>query len=136
MPTQVRRINLLDLQKNIAVGVALPFNQPGVFKSTFSTKDQIKSNLINLLLTNKGERIFNPEFGADLNTALFEGITDQTSEGITNLINDSVRNFIPEIEVTSVNFNTDLTDQNKISISVSYIIRLSGTSDQVTIEFI
>ena len=41
---QTIRVNPLDLQKNIAIGVSLPFNGPGVFKSTYTTKDQIKSN--------------------------------------------------------------------------------------------
>jgi hypothetical protein len=57
------------LQKNIAIGVSLPFGVCGtdqLFNQTYSTKDQTKSNLINLLLTNKGERILNPEFGSDL----------------------------------------------------------------------
>ena len=75
---QTIRVNPLDLQKNIVIGVSLPFNAPGVFNKTYSTKDQIKSNLINLLLTDKGERIMNPEFGADLKTALFEGIFEDT----------------------------------------------------------
>ena len=52
---QTVRVNPLDLQGNIAIGVSLPFNGPaGPFNSTYSTKDQTKSNLINLLLTNKG----------------------------------------------------------------------------------
>ena len=56
------RVDPRDLQRNTAIGVRLPFNAPGVFYSTFSTKDQLKYNLINLLLTSKGERIYNPEF--------------------------------------------------------------------------
>ena len=55
---QTTRVNPLDLQKNIAIGVSLPFDGPsGPFNKTYSTADQIKSNLINLLLTNKGERL-------------------------------------------------------------------------------
>ena len=72
---QTIRVNPLDLQKNIVIGVSLPFNAKGVFNKTYSTKEQIKSNLINLLLTDKGERIMNPEFGADLRRSLFENMT-------------------------------------------------------------
>ena len=50
---QTIRVNPLDLQKNIVIGVSLPFNAKGVFNKTYSTKEQIKSNLINLLLTDK-----------------------------------------------------------------------------------
>ena len=60
-------INPLDRKRNIYIGVSLPFNGRSVFNFTTNTKDQTKSNIINLLLTNRGERIFNPEFG--LNTS-------------------------------------------------------------------
>ena len=73
---RVTRVNPLDLQKNIAIGVALPFNAPGVFKSTYTTKDQIKSNLVNLLLTSVGERVMNPNFGCELKRFVFEGISE------------------------------------------------------------
>mgnify|MGYP003352512083 CR=1 FL=1 len=80
------RVDPRDLQKNIAIGVGLPFNKVSAFKSTYSTKEQIKYNLINLLLTNKGERIENPEFGADLKKELFENIDENTFENIKNKI--------------------------------------------------
>jgi hypothetical protein len=34
----------------------------GVFNNTYSTKDQVKSNLINLLLTDKGERVIDGNY--------------------------------------------------------------------------
>ena len=84
---QTIRVNPLDLQKNIAIGVALPFNGPGVFKSTYTTKDQIKSNLINLLLTDVGERVMNPNFGTNLKRFLFEGITNINNEALIDSLN-------------------------------------------------
>ena len=133
---QIIRINPLDLQKNIAIGISLPFNGPkGPFNSTYSTKDQVKSNLINLLLTNKGERVFNPEFGADLKKVLFEGITDDLTSTIEDLIITNINIFIPAIAATKVDVLSD-KDNNKISITVTYQLILSGTPDQVTIEFL
>ena len=61
----LRNINVLDLRPSTGVGVGLPFNAPGVFRTVYTTKEQIKYNLINFLLTDKRERIFNPTFGAD-----------------------------------------------------------------------
>jgi hypothetical protein len=58
--------NPINLNKNITIGISLPFNAPSAFRSTYSFKDQLKYNLVNLLLTNKGERIFNPNFGTDI----------------------------------------------------------------------
>ena len=133
---QTTRVNPLDLQKNIAIGVSLPFNGPsGPFNKTYSTKEQIKSNLINLLLTNKGERVFNPEFGADIKKVLFEGITEDTSALIQNLITTNINYFIPEINVVDVVVEPN-EDNNSYNIVVKYSLVISGTSDQITVQFI
>jgi phage baseplate assembly protein W len=139
MPTSViTRVNPLDLQGNIAIGVSLPFNGPaGPFNSTYSTKDQIKSNLINLLLTNKGERIMNPQFGSDLGKVLFEGITDNTKEIIRRLINTNVSLFVPEVQLDEILIEeAPQYNNNSISVTVKYRIRISQNADQVTVQFI
>ena len=131
---QTIRVNPLDLQKNIVIGVSLPFNAPGVFNKTYSTKDQIKSNLINLLLTDKGERIMNPEFGADIRRSLFENITNDSVELLQFKIIDAISIFIPEIELGNVEVIPDF-DYNTLNITVSYRLRISNTPDQVTLQF-
>ena len=135
---QTTRVNPLDLQGNIAIGVSLPFNGPaGPFNSTYSTQDQIKSNLVNLLLTNKGERIMNPEFGCDLKNALFEGITESTSELIKNLIITSVTLFVPEIQLIEILVEqASEYNNNSVSVTVKYKMKISQTADQVTVQFI
>ena len=133
---QTVRVNPLDLQGNIAIGVSLPFNGPaGPFNKTYSTADQIKSNLVNLLLTNKGERVFNPEFGADIRKVLFEGITEDTSALIQNLITTNVNFFIPEINIDDVVVEPN-EDNNSYNIIVKYNLVISGTADQITVQFI
>jgi hypothetical protein len=132
---QTTQVNPLDLQGNIAIGVSLPFDGPVAFNSTYSTSDQIKSNLINLLLTNKGERVFNPEFGADLKTVIFEGITEETNELIRNLVSTNVSIFVPEVTIENLNIVKD-EDHNTISVTVQYRINISGKSDQITVEFV
>jgi phage baseplate assembly protein W len=134
---QVIRINPLDLQKNIAIGISLPFgcgNTDQTFNQTYSTKDQIKSNLINLLLTQKGERILNPLFGSDLKRILFESITPVTETLIEDVITSSVNIYIPEITIADIVLDNDI-DNNTINITINYIINLSGTSDNITIQF-
>ena len=37
-----------DLKPRVAIGVDIPFNAPGVFRSNYQTKDAIKSNLLNI----------------------------------------------------------------------------------------
>ena len=131
---QTIRVNPLDLQKNIAIGVSLPFNTPGVFKSTYTTKDQIKSNLLNLLLTDIGERIMNPNFGTLLRRFLFEGITDNNIESLRESISNSIAIYIPEIIVLEIIVSPN-TDYNSIELNVNYVLKISNTPDQVTVQF-
>lgn len=131
---QTIRVNPLDLQKNIAIGVALPFNAPGVFKSTFTTKDQIKSNLVNLLLTDVGERVMNPGFGTVLRRFIFEGITENNIEILKDNLLESISIFVPDITVTNIQIVPN-SDYNTIALYVDYVLNVSNTPDQVTVQF-
>ena len=131
---QTTRVNPLDLQGNIAIGVALPFNAPGVFKSTYTTKDQIKSNLVNLLLTDAGERVMNPTFGCDLKRFIFEGITESNINNLKESLANSIAVFVPEVSVTDI-IVVPNTDFNAIDLTINYILRISQTPDQVTVQF-
>jgi phage baseplate assembly protein W len=131
---QIVRIDPLDLQKSRAVGVSIPFNGGGVFNSTLSTQAQIKSNLINLLLTSKGERPFNPQFGSNFKKLLFEPLTDILTESIKENILISINTYIPEIVVTGMDIIPN-SEENSISAMVSYKLKISGTKDQIYIDF-
>ena len=129
---QTIRVNPLDLQGNIAIGVSLPFNKP--FNSTYSTKDQIKSNLINLILTTRGERVMNPLFGTGLRDFLFEGITTSNLENLKIDLLNSINIFIPEISVTDLDIISN-PDSNSIELNLSYVLNISNTPDQITVQF-
>lgn len=131
---QTIRVNPLDLQKNIAIGVSLPFNGPCVFNSTFTTKDQIKSNLVNLLLTSTGERIMNPNFGTLLKRFLFEGITDSNLESLKDNLLNSISIYIPDITIINI-IITPNTDYNSIDLNLDYVVNISQSPDQVTVQF-
>ena len=71
-----RRVFPVDLNPRRAVGINLPLNGDAVFEPNFTSKDAIKSNLVNFLLTNPGERPANPLFGAGLREFVFTSIVD------------------------------------------------------------
>lgn len=130
------RVDPRDLQRNTAIGVRLPFNAPGVFYSTFSTKDQLKYNLINLLLTSKGERIYNPEFGTLLKAQLFNPMTEASFGDIEDSIIDSVQTYIPEIKINNIEFIQEGEyGSNSLVVKIAYQILISGQTDTVTVNF-
>ena len=125
-------INPLDLDNNRAIGVVFPFDAEAVFHSSYTTKEQIKSNLINVLLTEPGERVMEPEFGVGLKLLLFEQNVDQ--ELVKSRINDQINIYIPEIELIDsiVDF---IEDQHLLYIKIIYSIKSDNTTDAIQLNF-
>lgn len=118
-----------DRNPNRGVGIRLPFNDYNVFTINYTTKDQIKSNLTNYLLTNKGERVFNPEFGADLRRLLFDQMSDFTDAKEVLLDNLSI--YFPMITVESLDFSPDL-NRSLLNIKLTYSI--NNNADSILIQ--
>jgi phage baseplate assembly protein W len=76
----------------------------------------------------------NPEFGCNLKKFLFEGITESNSELLASNLANSIAIFIPEITVTNITIAPN-PDYNLIDLSVDYIMNISQTPDQVTVQF-
>ena len=66
-----KRYNPLDLNKNVKIGVAYPINEINLFDGTDTTKVQTKTNLLDLLLTDQGERINMPTYGIGLKNLIY-----------------------------------------------------------------
>ena len=122
----------IDLQPSRAVGFGFPLNGDAVFVPTFFTRDQIKANMINYLLTNKGERVFRPNFGADLRNLLFEQILDITSDELKSNIQSDISQFFPNVEVVEIEFNNQ-PDENTVNFTLKYRIVNFGIEDSVNI---
>ncbi len=127
------QINPIDTESNIAVGVSLPYNGSSVFNSTYTTQEQMKSNMLNVLLTEPGERIFKPDFGVGLRTYLFENFTDK--EDLTDRIKDQVNKYVPQVELTGVNIDKK-PDSHKLQVSVYYRTIISNQQDAIQVNFL
>lgn len=134
MAYKVQRINPLDLQPRKAVGVALPFSGKAVFNSTYTSKDAIRSNLINFFLTGKDERLLNLDFGAGLRNMLFESITQEKTEEIKLNIKKSLELYFPRVLVNSLNLVT-YPDQNLVNFELKYSVLQTNIEDELSINF-
>lgn len=114
---------------NRGIGIRLPFNDYNIFTLNYTTKDQIKSNLTNYMLTNKGERVFNPDFGADLRKLLFDQNSDFTNA--REVLLDDLGIYFPMITVNSLDFTPDL-NRNVLNIKLSYAI--NNDADTILIQ--
>ena len=124
----------IDLNNSAAVGIDIPFNGPVAFKSNFVTKDAIKSNLINFFLTNPGERPLNPSFGGGLRNFIFEQISNETTDFLTEDVSTKVAVFFPNVEIQDLNVLSN-SDTNQITINFTYIVKNTNIQDEINISF-
>jgi phage baseplate assembly protein W len=76
----------------------------------------------------------NPNFGCDLRRFLFEGITETNMEVVAASLSNSISIFVPEINVTNIEVVPEY-DSNTINLTINYYLKISQTSDQVTVQF-
>jgi len=121
---------------NFAVGITLPIQRgnDGYFAQSFRTFDQVRSNLKNLLLTKKGERILQPEFGSGLHDLLFNPATEKFEEDLETTINESVAKWLPYIIVEDINvdISKEQTDNNQAKVSLKFRQEGDQTLDTLT----
>lgn len=96
----------------IGIGISyVPFNG-GPFTPIITTKEQAFANLKNLLLTRVGERYGYPTYGTFLLNALFEPNVAELKEDIIELISPKISQFLPGIDVQSIDVKTAEDDPN------------------------
>ena len=130
-----KKIFPIDQRPGTGVGVAIPFNAPAVFFSTYTTQDAIRNNLLNFFLTNQTERYLNNLFGANLRAFIFEQITNDNLDGLKENIQSLISQYFPNIRVDSLNI-LQQPDYNEITVDLKYSIINTGITDQVEISFV
>ena len=128
----IKRINPLDFNNNAGIGVAFPLNDVNMTAGTLTTKEQLKANFLNLLLTVPGERLNHPTYGIGLKGQLFENSIDEIT--LQENINGQLAFWIPEITVTESSLRRDI-DQYRVSLTLTYSISLNETEDSIQINY-
>ena len=129
---QSRRINPLDINRNVTIGVAFPLDEVNIFKGTETVREQVKSNLINLLLTEKGERVNEPNFGVGLKKILFEQQLNR--EELEEKINFQINFYIPEIQLITAEVG-EIDDDHRVYLTIAYKFKTDGSTDALTTTF-
>jgi phage baseplate assembly protein W len=114
------RLNPQDVGQPKGIGISVLFNnETSVFNTTTSTKEQVKSNLVNYILTNKGERFFDPTFGGNLRASLFE--PDTVFDSVAATLEQEIYAYVPNIIVRNISIK-NFSDQNIVNIVLDYSI--------------
>jgi phage baseplate assembly protein W len=96
------------------------------FALTNITKDALTSDLLLLLLTQKGERYYEPDYGTDLLRFIFEPNDNLVSTDVEQDIKRVVSSYIPALKIDKITFNWNVDDQG---------LPISETQLNVNIKF-
>ena len=125
----------IDLDKDVAVGISIPIElgPSGYFRQTYTTIEQVSSNVINLILTIPGERYMQPTFGSKLYQYLFEQFDEGVVEFITDSISESIEEWLPYVNIENIEVTDglDKTDPDS-SATIRVSLTISIESDPET----
>ena len=136
MPILNRKENNDILSQNPRVNVGIDFptaivpNGDGFFKGTKTTEDAIKSNIRLFLLTQRGERLMQPNLGLNLRRFLFEQITENTVVEIENDIVEGFNFWMPFVEIRDIQIDLSRQDANRIGIKL--VFKIKNGSDRLS----
>ena len=109
----------LSATGDAAVGMKFPI-EPFSPDLNYTTAKQIDANLRNLILTIKGERVMQPNFGSDVYFLLFEQLDEATlSAAAVEAIRDATERWMPYIDIVLV--DVEMRESEHIcNISINY----------------
>lgn len=123
-----------------AIGITLPLQlgNTGYFEQSFDTLTQVKSNFINLILTRKGERVHQPEFGCCIHDYVFEQLTPDNIDAAKQCVLDAVDLWMPFLELSrfELDDSTNAIDNNKLQLYVGYRLKTNpNIRDNIILTF-
>ena len=119
----------------ISVKIPLTYDaEDGPYRLNKKTKEAVRQNLKNLILTAPGERIMDPKFGVGLNTFLFEQNTPFLKDDIRGRIMSQVEKYLPFVEIQQITMITSDDDpvnvqDNGLWMTISYFVVPLGQAD-------
>ncbi len=107
------------------INLDYPFkNSPQGFFLNLNSDDAkaIKADLMHLLLTRKGQRLYNPDFGTDLLQFIFEPNDSQNLTDISDAVKTSVKKYLPNLTITSLTVTPSPDSDYAAVITLKYTI--------------
>ena len=110
------------------------------FLTSKVTKDAFSSNLFLLLLTEKGERYYDPNYGTNLLKYIFEPNDNVTTMDIEQDIKQTVSTYIPNLNINSVEFFSDIDEygvkmlDSQINVRVKFTFSEDAFSESGVID--
>lgn len=87
-----------------------------------SYKEKVRSEIVHIIFTPKGQRYRNPDFGTDLIKYIFEPNDEETWGKIRSEIREQVTKYLPRVNFKDISVYRDEEDGNHLYVDVNYTI--------------
>jgi phage baseplate assembly protein W len=125
----------LESFNDYAIGITLPLQIGNVaFNQSFTTLEQVRTNIKSLLLTKRGERVMQPNLGSGLDELVFDLNDDNLASDVEENIISTLQQWLPYVTVDEINIEqtNELKDNNRVNISLKFRIGDSINLNQLT----
>lgn len=126
-----------DTVRKTPIGILTPVSfattDGSMFSMSYNVIDQIKDNLKNLLLTNKGERLMLNDFGADIRRLGLEMMNDDIATTAIRQISSTVGKYMPFIDLQNFETRNQASEDGNtvgIVVRVTYAVPSIGVTNQ------
>lgn len=115
-------------------GIKFPFTEESESLTYFDLnetyQDGIKSKLLHIILTPKGQRLRHPNFGTNLIKFIFESNDEKTWDSIKEEIRNQVKLYLPQVTFDNINIIKDTENEHSIYIEIDYSVNHNGETTQ------
>lgn len=116
-------------------GIRFPFstdNLEEVYVDLNETlTDKVKSDVLHVLFTPKGQKLRNPDFGTDLIKYLFDPKDDESFDNVKASIKMDIGKYVNNIEFEDIRILQDENDDRAIIVVVEYSV-IKGNKKEKT----
>ena len=154
------RYNPFDFDKDISIGIKLPYSKTystytptdmdyisgsliaketslSLFDKTYTTSEQTKYNLINLILTKKGERIMHPNFGTNIYKYLFDPIDITLKTKLKDDLLKDIKLWMPYLIIDGIDviLENENIDRNELKLAIKFKLYDSDDAQELNLNF-
>jgi len=107
------------------INISFPFQESNLgqfIKLNNDDNSAIKSDLMHLLLTRKGERLYMPDFGTDLLKYIFEMNDDLTRSNIRTELNETIKKYLPNLSINSIEVTESESNEHNVIVRLDYTV--------------
>lgn len=114
------------------IGLSFPFRKtPSELPASSSGADLIRESILQILGTNRGERVMRPNFGVNVLEHLFETNDPLLRAAIRTQVSNAITRAEPRVIVSDVEVTSD---QSYVTVRITYIIKATRQMDSVAMQ--